>query len=88
MKITLFFSCDLPSAFTPHKSMISDIAWLSKGHLLSATCPPFNQLAVLDVDTGEETWSKGRLHKGSVKVVARKQEEPGKLTLEKKNTNN
>ncbi|XP_022710205.1 denticleless protein homolog isoform X2 [Varroa jacobsoni] len=52
--------------------MISDIAWLSTYHLLSATCPPHNQLGVLDIERGEELWAKGRLHKGSVKVVAQK----------------
>ncbi|XP_003740689.1 denticleless protein homolog [Galendromus occidentalis] len=57
---------------TPHPSMISDISWLSPNHLLSGTCPPHNQVGIVDVDRGQEIWSKGRLHKGSVKVVAKK----------------
>ncbi|OQR66110.1 protein lethal(2)denticleless-like [Tropilaelaps mercedesae] len=59
-------------ALMPHRSMVSDIAWLSKGHLLNACCPPQNQLAVLDIDCGEEIWAKRKLHKGSVKVIALK----------------
>lgn len=73
-----FSFCCTTTAFTPHKSMISDIAWLSTYHLLSATCPPHNQLGVLDIERGEELWAKGRLHKGSVKVVAQKPQDSGK----------